>query len=171
MHKIDAAHCHLATELQLMNARSSVYLRMFSQEKVSLFLKGGIARKWEGELDATEKKLRNHLDILVKSETIAGYTRDRAREHSHLTRYIFFALRHSLSTPRYSPFHSNYIMTFLSRKSSMVIENEHARAFWDTHFSNQREVSFIRVVARVPRRMPGWVDESGLTCNALAGQH
>lgn len=102
MHKIDAAHCHLATELQLMNARSSVYLRMFSQEKVSLFLKGGIARKWEGELDATEKKLRDHLDILVKSETIAGYTRDRAREHSHLTRYIFFAL----STPRYSPFHS-----------------------------------------------------------------
>ena len=64
-----------------MNARSSVYLRMFSQEKVSLFLKGGIVRKWEGELDATEKKLRNHLDILVKSETIAGYTRDRAREH------------------------------------------------------------------------------------------
>ena len=97
----DVVHCLLASELHLVNARSSVYLRIFSREKVGVFLKGGTARKWEEELDATENKLRNHLDILVKSETIAGYTRDRAREHSFLTRYLS-SLRPTFA--RYAPF-------------------------------------------------------------------
>ena len=61
-------------------------------ESVSIFctffhlcIQGGTARRWEAELEETEKKLRDHLDMLVKSETIAGCTRDRARS---LTRCI-----------------------------------------------------------------------------------
>lgn len=49
--------------------------------------------------------------MLVKSETLAGYTRDRAREQDRI-----------------------------QRRPSAVIQHVHARKFWDTHFSEQREV-------------------------------
>jgi hypothetical protein len=50
---------------------------------------GGTARQWEGELEETENRLREHLDMLVKSETISGYARDRARERDRIGRYDF----------------------------------------------------------------------------------
>ena len=48
---------------------------------------GGKARRWEAELERTEKKLRTNLEMLVRTETLQGYTRDRARENDRLTRF------------------------------------------------------------------------------------
>ena len=76
-----------------------------------VFVQGGKARGWEGELEATERRLRDHLDMLVKSETLQGQTRDRARTQDRL-----------------------------QRRTSFVIEDNHARKFWDKHFIDQREV-------------------------------
>ena len=64
------------------------------------FIQGGKARDWERELEATEKRLKEHLDMLVASESLATF----------------------------------------ARRPSAVIENPHGRRFWDTHFSDQREV-------------------------------
>ena len=52
--------------------------------------------------------------MLVKSEALAGYTRDRAREEDRI-----------------------------QRRPSALIQNEHARKFWDTHFADQ--VKFWKV--------------------------
>ena len=77
-----------------------------------VFVQGGKARGWEGELEATERRLRDHLDMLVKSETLQGQTRDRARTQDRL-----------------------------QRRTSFVVDNTNARAFWDRHFLDAREVA------------------------------
>ena len=101
-------------EMLIMKIR--VYsVKVYSMNSVSVCVscafvcvQGDKARKWEEQLEVTEKRLRDHLDMLVKSETIAGYTRDRARltryatsfYYTHPFRYAYLSSKSAMSQIR-----------------------------------------------------------------------